>query len=420
MQISDTHSMGLMAIALSLGLLIGVERGWRTREMKDGSRIAGLRTYGLIALLGAVGSMLSEETGGYLLGIFFLGLTGALTASYIQHQKKPGNDVSLTSLISALLAFSFGALVMQGYPVEASAATVVTTMLLSLKSVLHRWLWLLEKKELWAALELLIISVVVLPILPDKTMGPWQALNPYEIWWMVVLISSISFVGYFAMKIAGARKGIMLTALFAGLVSSTALTLQFARMSRESKEATPLLAAGILFACGTMFPRVLLVAGVINPDLVSPLLIPVIVMTAVVYIPALFLLYRGNQLVPNDVPPPSSPLSLASALSFGVLLALILLLSSALKESVGDTGILILAAVSGIADVDPINLSLSGMSRDGLALNVAMLGITIAAIVNSLLKGVMAAVIGGRNLALQATLPLWIAAALGGLSAILL
>ncbi|MDX1320930.1 MAG: DUF4010 domain-containing protein, partial [Oceanospirillum sp.] len=182
----------------------------------------------------------------------------------------------------------------------------------------------------------------------------------------------------------------------------------------------PLLAAGILFACGTMFPRVLLVAGVINPDLVSPLLIPVIVMTAVVYIPALFLLYRGNQLVPNDVPPPSSPLSLASALSFGVLLALILLLSSALKESVGDTGILILAAVSGIADVDPINLSLSGMSRDGLALNVAMLGITIAAIVNSLLKGVMAAVIGGRKLALQATLPLWIAAALGGLSAILL
>lgn len=260
---------------------------------------------------------------------------------------------------------------------------------------------------------------MVLPILPNKAMGPWQALNPYEIWWMVVLISSISFVGYFAMKIAGARKGIMLTALFAGLVSSTALTLQFSRMARESRKATPLLAAGILFACGTMFPRVLLVAGVINPDLIMLLLSPVLVMMVVVYLPALFLLYRGTQTVPNDVAPPSQPLSLASALSFGALLAVILLLSSALKESVGDTGILILAAVSGIADVDPINLSLSGMSRDGLALEVAVLGIIIAAIVNSALKGAMAGLIGGRALALQAMVPLWVASAIGGMVALL-
>nr|WP_255487085.1 MgtC/SapB family protein [Oceanospirillum sediminis] len=400
----------MLAVALFLGLLIGVERGWKYRSLKDGSRIAGLRTYGLIALLGAVAVMLSEQAGAYLIGVIFSGLCVALTASYfVNHNQK---NISLTSLISALLAFSYGALVMQGYVTEASAMAVITTVLLSLKGELHRWLWLLEKKELWAALELLIISVVVLPILPDQAMGPWNALNPYEIWWMVVLIAAISFMGYFAMKIAGARKGIMLTALFAGLVSSTALTLQFSRMGRESREACPLLAAGILFACGTMFPRILLVAGVINPNLIHLLVWPVLVASLTIYLPAFWFWYQGNQSVAEDIAPPSSPLSLTSALGFGVLLAAILLLSSALQDILGEAGILILAAVSGVADVDPINLSLSGMSRDGLAESTAVLGIIIAAAVNSVLKGGMAGAIGGREVAVRATFPLVLSAVL--------
>ncbi|WP_220495451.1 MgtC/SapB family protein [Oceanospirillum sediminis] len=410
MQIEFNHTLGLLAVALFLGLLIGVERGWKYRSLKDGSRIAGLRTYGLIALLGAVAVMLSEQAGAYLIGVIFSGLCVALTASYfVNHNQK---NISLTSLISALLAFSYGALVMQGYVTEASAMAVITTVLLSLKGELHRWLWLLEKKELWAALELLIISVVVLPILPDQAMGPWNALNPYEIWWMVVLIAAISFMGYFAMKIAGARKGIMLTALFAGLVSSTALTLQFSRMGRESREACPLLAAGILFACGTMFPRILLVAGVINPNLIHLLVWPVLVASLTIYLPAFWFWYQGNQSVAEDIAPPSSPLSLTSALGFGVLLAAILLLSSALQDILGEAGILILAAVSGVADVDPINLSLSGMSRDGLAESTAVLGIIIAAAVNSVLKGGMAGAIGGREVAVRATFPLVLSAVL--------
>lgn len=416
MQIEFNHTLGLLAVALSLGLLIGVERGWKYRSLKDGSRIAGLRTYGLIALLGAVAVMLSEQAGAYLIGVIFSGLCIALTASYfVNHNQK---NISLTSLISALLAFSYGALVMQGYVTEASAMAVITTVLLSLKGELHRWLWLLEKKELWAALELLIISVVVLPILPDQAMGPWSALNPYEIWWMVVLISAISFMGYFAMKIAGARKGIMLTALFAGFVSSTALTLQFSRMGRESREACPLLAAGILFACGTMFPRILLVAGVINPNLINLLFWPVLVASLTIYLPALWFWYQGSQSVPEDIAPPSSPLSLTSALGFGALLAVILLLSSALQDILGNAGILILAAVSGVADVDPINLSLSGMSRDGLAESTAVLGIIIAAAVNSVLKGGMSGVIGGREIAVRATFPLVLSATLALLTTV--
>lgn len=404
-------SIVLLGIALSLGLLIGVERGFKYRDQKDGARVAGLRTYGLISLLGAVSAMLSEQLGAFLLGVFFIGLALALTASYVVNSTREHS--SLTSLIASLLAFCFGAMVMVGYVIEAASLAVITTLLLSLKGELHRWLWLIEKKELWAALELLIISVVILSVIPDENMGPWDALNPYEIWWMVVLISTISFVSYFAMKFAGARKGIMATALFAGLASSTALTLQFSKMAKQVPPAAPLLAAGVLFACGTMYPRILLVASVINPEILPLLAIPTLTMAIITYVPALWLWYRGNQMVPEKVAPPASPLSLWSALGFGALLSGILLLSSGLQATLGDAGILILAAASGVADVDPINLSLSGMSRDGLALDTAVLGIVIAATVNGLLKAGMTAAIGGQAMLKRASLPLILTSAVG-------
>ncbi|TPE47935.1 MgtC/SapB family protein [Maribrevibacterium harenarium] len=415
---TDHSSIVLLAIALSLGLLVGVERGFKYREQKEGSRIAGLRTYSLISLLGAVAVMMSQQLGNYFVGIAFAALAIALIASYSINSTR--ENASLTSLIAALLTFSYGALVMMGYVTEAASLAVVTTLVLSMKGELHRWLHFIDKKELWAALELLLISVVILSIIPNEDMGPWDALNPYEIWWMVVLISSISFVGYFAMRIAGARKGIMLTALFAGFASSTALTLQFSRMAKQVPAASPLLAAGILFACGTMYPRVLLVASVINPELMVPLAIPTLTMALVTYIPALWLWFKGNQSVPENIAPPASPLSLWSALGFGVLLSAILLLSSALQATLGDTGILILAAASGVADVDPINLSLSGMSREGLALDTAVLGIVIAASVNGVLKAGMIGAIGGREMFNRGSVSLLAASIIGLLIASLL
>ena len=417
MQFGDSPIV-LLGIALSLGLLIGIERGFKYRDQQEGSRVAGLRTYALISLLGAVAAMLSDAVGHYLLGVLFIALAVALTASYVVNSTR--ERASLTSLIASLLVFCYGAMVMLGYVVEASSLAVITALLLSLKGELHRWLWLIEKKELWAALELLVISVVILSIIPNEDMGPWDALNPYEIWWMVVLISSISFVSYFAMKFAGAKKGIMATALFAGFASSTALTLQFSRMAKQVPAASPLLAAGVLFACGTMYPRVLLVAGVINPDLIMPLAIPTLTMALLTYLPALWFWYKGNQSVPEDVAPPASPLSLWSALAFGALLTVILLLSSGLKATIGDAGVLLLAAASGVADVDPINLSLAGMSREGLALDTAVLGIVIAATVNGLLKAGMTAVIGGQAMMTRASAPLVIASGIGVLTALAL
>lgn len=184
-------------------------------------------------------------------------------------QQRKSEDISITGVVSLVITFVLGSLAVSGEPVLAAAAAVITAVVLDNKRELHQALQRLQEYELDAALRLLLISIVLLPLLPNQAYGPWNALNPYEIWWMVVLIASISFVGYFAIKIGGAKRGILFTSVFAGLSSSTALTLQFSHLSREQSSISPLLASGILLSCGTMFPRLLIVLSVINPQLVT-------------------------------------------------------------------------------------------------------------------------------------------------------
>ena len=403
-----------LSVALAIGLLIGVERGWKEREAKEGERVAGVRTYGLIGLLGGGSALLAENIGPLVMGLAFIGLAGMLTAVYIVNLRQGNEDSGITSLIAGLVTFVLGALAAMGEVAIAAASAVVTTLLLSYKPLLHRWVSALEIKELRAGIKLLLISVVLLPILPNQGYGPWQSLNPYAIWWMVVLIAAISFVGYFAIKIGGARRGIVFTGLFGGLASSTALTLHFSRMSRREAVMAPMLAMGILLACGTMFPRMLLLATVLNRDLFKPMLIPAAVMALLVYLPALLYWRSQTHKKTDTISPLKNPLELKSALSFGVLLVLVLLLGKALQSWFGEAGVLVLAAASGVADVDAITLSLARMSQDDLALHVAAMGIVIAAAINSLTKGGMATVIGGRDIGLWVGLPL-LASSVGGL-----
>ena len=391
-----------LSVSLAIGLLIGVERGWKERDAKEGKRIAGVRTFGLIGLLGGGSALLAERLGALTLGLAFIGIAGALTTVYIVNLRRDDDDVSITSLITGLLTFVFGALAATGEVAIAAASAVVTTLLLSYKPLIHRWVNALEADELRAGLKLLLISVVLLPILPNQGYGPWQTLNPYEIWWMVVLIAAISFIGYFAIKLAGARRGVVFTGLFGGLVSSTALTLHFSRLSRRDTSLVSMLAMGILLACGTMFPRMVLVASVINPAMFKLLLVPAVVMALLTYLPALGY-WQAQSRTQNE-----------AALSFGVLLALVMLLGKALQDSIGEAGVLALSAASGVADVDAITLSLARMSHDNLELRIAVTGIVIAATINSLVKGGMATVIGGRDIGLRVGLPL-LASAIGGL-----
>lgn len=411
--IAGNETILQLAVALLLGALIGLERGWESRELAAGRRVAGIRTYALLGLLGGLSALLSEALTPWAFPVMLVGVA-ALTLVAYRTQAEQERNVSITGAVGQLLTFSFGAIAVGVDLVVATAGAVVTVLILDNKREIHGLINRLHAHELDAAFKLLLISVVMLPLLPDEGMGPGGAINPYEIWWLVVLIASVSFVGYFAVRVGGTEKGILFTSLFAGLSSSTALTLHFSRQSREAAELSPLLAAGILIACGTMFPRILLYALIINPALIPPLVLPVAVMATLLYLPALLIWHRQRQ--HQDVTRPTlkqNPLDLKSALTFGALLTAIMFLGEWLREWLGDAGVYLLAASSGVADVDAITLSLTRMSHGTITLETAVMGIVIAASVNNLIKGGLAAVIGTGALGRRVTGPMLLSLAAG-------
>ncbi|MBK1886753.1 MULTISPECIES: MgtC/SapB family protein [unclassified Marinobacter] len=402
-----------LAVALLLGAIIGLERGWGSREQKSGERIAGIRTFSLVGLLGGISTVLAEEITVWAFPVLLLSVVAMAIVAYSERLDHIRN-FSITGMVSMVLTFCFGAIAVAVDPVIATTAAVITAIILDNKDEIHGWVHKLKAHELDAALKLLVISVVMLPLLPDEAMGPGGVLNPREIWWMVVMIASISFVGYFAMRVAGTSKGILFTSLFAGLSSSTALTLHFARQADKHPALNAQFATGILIACGTMFPRILVYCFVINRDLLPSLAWPVAVMTVLLYVPAFIIWHRNSET--GEVSQPTlnqNPLDLKSAVVFGMLLTAILLLGDFLKDWLGDTGIYMLAATSGIADVDAITLSLTRMSNNGLAMDAAVLGIVIAAATNNLIKSGMAWVIGNRQIGLYVAGPMLLSLAAG-------
>ncbi|AOY88322.1 hypothetical protein BKP64_09180 [Marinobacter salinus] len=402
-----------LAIALLLGAIIGLERGWDAREQKSGERIAGIRTFALVGLLGGISAVLAKEVTEWAFPVLLLSVVAMGIAAFSERLEHIRN-FSITGMVGLVLTFCFGAIAVAVDPVMATAAAVITAIILDKKAEIHGWVYKLKDHELDAALKLLLISVVMLPLLPNQKMGPGGVLNPREIWWMVVMIASISFVGYFAIRVAGPRKGILFTSLFAGLSSSTALTLHFARQSEKTPQLSPQFATGILIACGTMFPRILVYCAVINRDLLPSLIWPVLTMTALLYGPAFFIWRRHSEQLHVSQPALSqNPLDLTSALVFGLLLTAILLLGEFLKSWLGDAGIYMLAASSGVADVDAITLSLTRMSNNSLAMNTAVIGIVIAAATNNLVKSGMAWSLGNRQTGLLVAGPMVLSLAAG-------
>ncbi|EKO3468662.1 MgtC/SapB family protein [Vibrio fluvialis] len=387
-----------LLVALLLGAIVGTQRGWVARNNVEGSRVAGIRTFSLVGLYGGLSAILAAHYSPLLLGFALLALVVLASIAFVLKQRK-SQDISITGVVSLLVTFVLGSLAVSGEPVLAAAAAVITAVVLDNKKELHEALQKLQEYELDAALRLMLISIVMLPLLPNQSYGPWQALNPYEIWWMVVLIASISFLGYFAIKIGGAKRGVLFTSVFAGFSSSTALTLQFSNLSRDQPTISPLLASGILLCCGTMFPRLLIVASLINTEL-TPILWPVIVVMMIgLHIPAWFI-WRSTDVDFNEDQSANhkNPLALQSALWFGVILAIIMLLAHALSDWFGQAGTLALSAVSGITDVDAITLALGRQSTHSLDAYTAAMGIIIAASVNTLVKMGMVISIGDRGL----------------------
>jgi len=392
---SSYHLAIKLLAALAIGLLIGIERGWRDREEDEGERVAGIRTFSLIGLLGGVCALISEQTTPWFMVAAFPGVCALIIAAHILEASED-KDMGTTTAFTMMLSFVLAAWAAFGHPIPAMAVTVIVISLLGYKPVLHSWLRTIRPGDFFSGLKLLIISLVLLPLLPNKGYGPWEALNPYWTWWMVVLISGISFLGYVIIQVVGEKKGALVTAVAGGLVSSTAVTISLARFAREQKTGL-IFSAGVLVASAIMFIRVLIEVLVVYPGLLRELWLPLAAMFAGL-IAALAWTWRHRDREESKDHRPvalKNPLQLGMALQFGLILAVVLLLSEAMKEWFGSSGIYVLSVVSGLIDVDAIVLSLSRSARQDLASEVAVMGILLACLTNTLVKGVMFAVIAG-------------------------
>ncbi len=319
-----------LSVALAVGLLIGLERGWRERKEGEGGRTAGLRTFALSGLLGGVWAAIAKAAGdgggAIALGLAFA-VHAAILAVFRYRENVRDGTFGATTIVAAMLTFALGALAVFG-PIEAAAAGgVATAGLLAWKSVLHQWLQRMTREELRSGLVLLAMTFILLPLLPQRTVDPWDALNPYEIWLMTIMIAFISFVGYVAVKLTGDRHGIAITGIAGGLASSTAVTMTLAQVARENPEQRTLLTAGVLLASAVMSGRVLAIAGVINPSLLTAIALPIGAIGAVLACGAVVLMWRSadGEVGDGTAITLKNPFELATVLKFGAVLAIVLL-----------------------------------------------------------------------------------------------
>ena len=404
---SATQTLLHLGMALAVGLLIGTERGWHERDAQEGSRPAGIRTFALIALLGGLTAVLGGSVGpaAFIAGFALVGGLAAL--AYVRAASAPTGR-SITTHVAMLIAFALGAIAGRGELELAASVAVVTTLLLGLKPAMHGWLRRISEAELMAGLKLLVISVVLLPVLPDRGYGPWQALNPYQIWWMVVLIAGTSFLGYGAARLLGPRRGIVVAGACGGLASSTAVTLSFARFAGQQPARAGLFAGGAMIASAVMFPRLLLIVAVAAPEFARLLAAPVLGAGLGLGLVAAIVVWRsrGAAAAEGDAALGviANPLELGPALKFGLLLALIMLAARALNAWAGEGGVVLLGAVSGLADVDAVSLSMAHMAGEEIGATVAATGVLAAIFVNTLTKATIMVAVGSRILLPQAAL----------------
>lgn len=391
-----------LIVAVAAGALIGAER----QQAQSGERakdFGGVRTFPLVALVGAMGAMLRPAFGPWLL-LFLLAAVTVLLA--ISHARTTDEDPGVSSEVAALVTFALGAVAAapellpdaQRYLLVIAIAAM-TMAILALKRALHGFIASVSTDDVYATAKFVVLAAVVLPTLPDRTYGPFAAINPYKIGLMTALVAGISFAGYVATRVLGARRGLLATGLVGGLASSTAVTLTFAGRSRETPAIASLAAVAIVAASSTMFARVLVVVGAVDRPLLASLLWPLGTMTVVGGAIAVVVYLRDRDLDRRGEPVKlRNPFELGKALQFGLLYGVVLLVAKAAQHYLGSRGVYVSSVLAGLTDVDAITLSLVDMHRGGLDARVADTGIVLAVITNTLVKAALAASIGGRAL----------------------
>lgn len=401
-----------LGVSLLLGLLVGMQRE-RTE-----AAIAGIRTFPLITAFGTVCAWLAAQHGGWIIAAGLLAVAALLLVANLVRIKAGDIDPGLTTEIAALLLFGVGACVVVGQMPVAVALGGAIALLLHFKTPLHQFVKGIGETDIKAIMQLVLVTLVILPVLPNRDYGPYGVLNPFKIWLMVVLMVSISLAGYVAFKIFGARAGTLLGGLMGGLVSSTATTASYARRSVESAGSAPLAALVIMIASTTVFVRVLVEVVAVAPGNFVQIGPPLAAMLAACCV-IVTVAFRFTRDQSAKVPAQENPAELKSALVFGALYAVVILAVAAAKDHFGSSGLYTVAVLSGLTDMDAITLSTAQLVNGGtLEANTGWRVILVASLSNFVFKAGIVAVLGNRALLRRISI-LFGAALLSG-SAILL
>lgn len=415
----DTGSVLLAFVAAAgLGAVIGLERQIHRHYAEDVS--AGVRTYALFGLWGAATGFFADTYGAAAFVVGAGAFAALIVASYVMFAFGT-KDWGTTTEFASLGAFAVGVLVWNDQVIVAGAVAIGIAALLRAKEWLHGLTSKFSDEDVRAVLQFAVLTAVVLPLLPDKDYGPFEAFNPRRVWLMVVFVAAIGLAGYIALRLRGER-GLGVTGLLGGLVSSTAVTLGFSRMSKDQPRLRTALAAGIIAASGLMYARVLVEALVFAPEMALELVVPLSV---------LFVLVEGTAIywwtLPLETTAGGSgiklqnPVTLKSALQFAALYAAVIFVAKVMIDRASEAALSVVGAVSGINDVDAITLAMADeVARQGLDPTYGAQAVLAAVVVNTLVKAGMAAVLGSKSLGRAVAFTLIPAALLGAVAWVLL
>lgn len=388
-----------LAMALGIGFLVGIERGWKHRDAPEGTRAAGLRTHAVIGLMGGVTGALMPFIG----QLGFVALTLAFAAAFLTFKVRESlhdDDISVTGTVAGLLVFALGVYAMWGDLRVAAAVGVVLVGLLAFKDALHDWLDKVTWKELRSALLILGATFIALPLLPDRTIDPWGAFNPRELWLLTILVAGASFAGYVAVRVWGGDIGVLAGAAAGSLVSSTVVTAELGRRVR-SGETHPMVggaAAAIAAAIsvGRVVVLLLIAAAPVVPQAAPALIAAVLVFAAAAF--AMRWLDRAEDRA-AAAGRLRSPLDLWSVAQFAAFLGAVIILGRIIADAYGQAGLLPFAATAGLADVDAVTLAVGSLVRGGLDPAAGAHAVMVAVLMNTLAKGGIAFVTGGGRYA---------------------
>jgi uncharacterized membrane protein (DUF4010 family) len=412
----DTVLLTNFATAALIGALVGVDR---ERRAGDQPIFGGLRTFVLISLAGACSSWLGVQLA--LPSLVLAGLLGLVVLLAVSYLRMGGEEVGLTGEIAAVVVYLLGVACGVGQRELAVVLGITTSVLLAFKQPLHSLVAQVGEEDLAAGLKLLVATFIVLPLLPREPVDPWGAIVPYRVWWLVVLISGLSLLGYIAVRALGERKGLLLTGIFGGLVSSTAVTMSAARQSHQGMGASAL-AMSVLAAWGVMFLRVVVEVAMVNPALLWDIAPPMVAMAVAAGVCAGVFGWHQPEQQDGMGSSLRNPFSLWEAVKFAALFTAVRLAVELGHHYVGDEILYVVAALAGTTDVDAITLSVAELAREQIPAATAVAAIGIAAASNTLVKLSMVWATGTAELARRmgiATIVIAVVGLLAGAGALL-